>query len=81
MTHAERIALREKHSMTVDYDGDNFCGYCVCFYPCDVLKVLDWYERREEMEIAMALSNLRDVFKTYPLIGIQNAIYALEGKL
>jgi hypothetical protein len=41
MNQQERDALREKHNMTVDYDGDNFCGYCVCFYPCDVIKVLD----------------------------------------
>ena len=86
MTPEERKALREKHRNRLwDSESDTWqCDDCVGLWnsgPCDVIKVLDAWERREEMEIGLALSNLKEVFKTYPLIGIGRAIYALEGRL
>jgi len=46
MTHAERKALREKHSQDLE-----MCSFCDAGplgknveYPCDVIKVLDAYE-------------------------------------
>ena len=45
MTPAKRQKLREKHTYLGDY-----CGFCTkdggypADYPCDVIKVLDWFE-------------------------------------
>ena len=40
MNYAERQALREKHEQSGDW-----CVYCAAeWYPCDVIKVLDFAE-------------------------------------
>ena len=52
MTHAERKALREKHHAT---PYKIFCVVCreedddLVYYPCDVIKVLDYLDVVEPM--------------------------------
>jgi hypothetical protein len=52
MTHAERKALREKHHATPHEILCTICreedGY-LAFYPCDVIRVLDYLDVVEPM--------------------------------
>jgi hypothetical protein len=56
MTHAERKALREKHMPCTTPGTDKpVCNWCddgcgiLKFYPCDVIKVLDYLDVVEPM--------------------------------
>jgi hypothetical protein len=43
MTPDERRALREKHTAHGRYGkGTTSCDVCPGYYPCDVIKALDW---------------------------------------
>jgi len=50
MTPEERQALREKHGKFGFRENRIFCVFCLdddgldIPYPCDVIKVLDWFE-------------------------------------
>ena len=72
MTPDERQALREKHGK-YDYsyafgfcDNRNFCVFCLdddgldIPYPCDVIKVLDAWERQEHNALIQDLIHFAD---------------------
>ena len=69
MTPEERQALREKHS-PCHHGGvtTNYCEGCdvMAKWPCDVIKVIDAWERHETRSQSSALSDTEPVSETDP---------------